>query len=61
MGGTESQGVSRAGKNISQVDGVSDMTPTYSICGSVEAGLRKGAMASACLSVWEKAVPQLSP
>ena len=46
LGGTESQGVSKAGKNISQVDGVSDMTPTYSICGSVEEGLRKRTMAS---------------
>ena len=38
--------ISKAGKNISQVDGVSDMTPTYSICGSVEEGLRKRTMAS---------------
>ena len=33
---------------VSQVDGVSDMAPACQLCGAVEGGLRKGAMASAC-------------
>ena len=37
------------------------MAPTWGLCGSVGGGFRKGIMASAYLSVWEKAVPQLSP
>ena len=47
--------------SVSQVDGVSDRAPTCQICGSVGRGPRKGTMASACLSVWEGAVPQLLP
>ena len=43
------------------VDGVSDMAPTCQVCASVGRGLRKGTMASVCLSVWEKAVSQLLP
>ena len=35
------------------------MAPTCWLCGSVGEGLRKGTMASACLSVWKKAFPQL--
>ena len=46
---------------LSQVDGVSDMAPACWLCDSVGGGFRKETMASACLSVWEKAVPQLSP
>ena len=30
--------------NVSQADGVSDMTPSCQLCGSVEGGLRKGTM-----------------
>ena len=44
-----------------QVDGVSDMTLTCRLCGSVGGGFSKGTMASAHLSVWEKAVPQFLP
>ena len=36
-------------KSLSQVDGVSDMTPICWLCGSL------------LLFLWEKAVPQLSP
>ena len=36
---------------------VSDMAPTCWLCGSVGRGLKKGTMASACLSAREKAVP----
>ena len=46
---------------MDQVDGVSDMAPTCWLSGSVLGGFRKGTMAFACLSVWEKAVPQLLP
>ena len=42
---------------VSQVDGVSDMAPTCQLCVSVVGGLRKGTMASFCLSVWENSVP----
>ena len=45
---------------INQVDGVSDMAPVWQLCCSVGEGFRKGTVASARLSVWEKAVPQLS-
>ena len=41
--------------NVRQVDGVSDMVPTCWLCGSVWGGLRKGTVASASTSVWEKA------
>ena len=37
--------------SVSQVDEVLDMVPTCQLCGSLEQGLRKGIMASACLSV----------
>ena len=47
--------------SISQVDGVSDMVPTCQLCCSVVGRFRKQTMASAHLSFWEKAVPQLSP
>ena len=43
--------------SVSQVDGVSDMAPACRLCGFMGRGLRKGIVASACLSVWEKAVP----
>ena len=39
------------GNSVRQVDGVSDTAPAYQVCGSVEGGLRKMTMASACLSV----------
>ena len=47
--------------SVSQVDGVSDVVPACRLCGSVEGQFRKGTMASAHLSFWEKAVCQLSP
>ena len=37
------------------------MTPACLFCDSVGGGRRKGTMAPAHLSVWEKAVPQLLP
>ena len=37
--------------SVSQVDGVSDMVPTFQLCGSVKGGLIKGTMASASISV----------
>ena len=36
------------------------MAPTCWLCSSVGGGFRKWTMASACLSVWEEAVPQVS-
>ena len=47
--------------SVSQVDGVSEMVPGCQLYGSVGGGIRKGTMASASTSVWEKAVPQLLP
>ena len=47
--------------SVSQVDGVSDMAPTCWLSGSVGGGFRKGTMASAYLSVWDKAVLHLLP
>ena len=40
--------------SIRQVDGDSDMAPVCLLWGG---GLRKGTMASASISVWEKAAP----
>ena len=37
------------------------MAPACWLCGSVGGGFRKETVASACFSVWEKAVPQLLP
>ena len=46
---------------ISQADGASDMAhPCWGDSGGGR-GVRKGMMASAHLSVWEEAIPQLSP
>ena len=63
MDGIDPQRISRAGRanSVSQADKVSEMVPTCQLCGSVGGGLRKRTMASAHLSVWEKAVPQFLP
>ena len=37
--------------NVSQVDGLSDMAPACQLCGSVHGWFRKGAVASAYISV----------
>ena len=43
LGGMEHQGISRVGqKNVSQVDGVSDMALACHLCGSVGEGSEKG-------------------
>ena len=42
---------------MSQAHGVLDMAPACQFCDSVEAELRKGTMAFASKSVWEKAAP----
>ena len=47
--------------SVSQVERVSDMAPACHLCDSVGGGFRKGIMASAYLSVWEKVVPHVSP
>ena len=47
--------------SVSQDDGVSDMMLACQLCGSLGGGLRKGIMASASTSVWEKAACQLLP
>ena len=47
--------------SVSQVDSVSGMAPTCWFYGTVQGGFRKGITASAYISVWEKAVPLLSP
>ena len=60
MGGTEAGNHQGGANSVSQVDGVSDKVSS-ALCGSVRGGLRRGAMASASSSVWEKAVPLLSP
>ena len=49
VGGTESLGISRAEKSVSQIDGISDMAPVCWLHRSVGGGFRKGRMASACL------------
>ena len=46
--------------SVSQVDGVLDMALACQLCGFVGGGFRKGTLASGHLSVWEKAIPQLS-
>ena len=46
--------------SVSQADGVSDMA-TPARAGFAGGRLRKGTIASAHLSVWERAVPQHSP
>ena len=54
------QGVSTSRTNsVNQVDGISDMAPTFWLYCSVGRGFRKGTVASTHLSVWEKAVLQL--
>ena len=45
--------------NVNQIDAVLDMVLACGVCGA--GGLRKGTMAFVSTSVWEKAVPQLSP
>ena len=48
--------------SVFQVDGASVMAPVGQLCGSVAGGrFRIGTVASAHLSVWEKAVHQLLP
>ena len=42
--------------SVSQVDGISDKGP---FCQLLKGGLKKGTMASAHLSIWEKTVPKL--
>ena len=59
LGGMKPLGVSRVG--LSQVDGISDMAPACWLCGFVGGEFRKVTMASALLSVWDEAVPQLLP
>ena len=51
MDGTESLGISRTGQTV--------LARVMESHGSVGRGVRKGTMA--CLSVWEKAVPQFLP
>ena len=61
MHGMESQGISREGQSVREVDGVPAMAPNVWLCGSVERGFRKRPMASAHLSVWAKPVPPCMP
>ena len=56
LGGAESLGISNVGQSVSQVDGISDMAPACWLC-SRGGRVRKGTMASFCLSVWENSVP----
>ena len=49
----------RGANNVRQVHGVSHMVPACRFCVSEGLGLRKGTVASASTSVWEKAAPQL--
>ena len=48
LGGAESLRISKADQTVSRVDGVSNMALACQLQGSVEGGLRKGTMASAC-------------
>ena len=67
LSGTEFLWVSRVGQTVlarlmeSQIWYQLAGSMALWLCGSGEEGFRKGTMASACLSIWEKAVPQLSP
>ena len=61
VGGMESGDLQDRANSVSQVVKVSDMVPICQPCGSVAGRTTKGTVASACLSVWEKAVPQLPP
>ena len=47
--------------SVSQVGVVSDMELTCQLFGSVGEGIRKRTVASASISVWENAAPQLLP
>ena len=62
LGGAEPQGICRAGQTV--LARVMEFQVWYPPAGSVALwgkGFRKETVASAHLSVWEKAVPQLSP
>ena len=61
MGGTESQAIPKVGQTVLARLVESQIWNCFWLWGSVAEGLRKGTMASDCLSVCEKAVPQLSP
>ena len=59
VGWGRASGNHQGGENsVSQVDGVSDMAPTCQLW-AVGGVLRKGVMAPANTSVWDKAAPQL--
>ena len=59
MGEVESHGVSRVGKTV--LARLMEFQVWHLPTGSMAQGFRKGTMASACHTVWEKAVPQLLP
>ena len=61
MGGIESLGITRVGQTV--LARLMESQIWYQPANSVALGevFRKGTMASALLSVWEKAVLQLSP
>ena len=58
LGGMEHQGISRVGqKNVSQVDGVSDMALACHLCGSVGEGSEKGQWPLPTFLSWRKLSP----
>ena len=61
LGGVEPQGNSRVGQTVFTRLIESQIWHLVQLFGSVWGGFRKGTMASAYLSVWEKAVAQLLP
>ena len=62
VGWGRASGNHQGGANsVSQLDGDADVVPACLLYGSVWGGLRRGIVASARSSVWEKPAPQLSP